>query len=292
MIEAPDRPNHRPAKLRATCRREDSNLHCADSQPADSSVGLRRRCSGDAMASVLARCPRLDSNQHYTASKAADSSVGLRGQRGSCEEPFGGNTGIRTQVLEFHGLPCKPIHYVPHGPDGWTCTSGLTVPNRELLLLSYTRRSASRLWAWGLEQTTGFEPATFRWNTRTILRRPAGHMTWQGMKSARRRCSPIELRLLVVRIVGIAPTASRTRTARSAPELYPCGVGSDESGGSRLGRDNRNRTGGLAVPDRALWLLSYVPESGADDRTRTGNQQIKDNHRQRPATVAGAEKGR
>lgn len=102
---------------------------------------------------------------------------------------------------------------------------------------------------------------------------------------------PVELRLLVVRIVGIAPTASRSRTARSAPELYPWERDLDESA-SRLGRDNRNRTGGLAVPDRALWLLSYVPESGADDRTRTGNQQMKDNHRQRPATVAGAEKDR
>lgn len=128
MIEAPDRPNHRPAKLRATCRREDSNLHCADSQPADSSVGLRRRCSGDAMASVLARCPRLDSNQHYTASKAADSSVGLRGQRARSDRSAWGEhrdsnpgPGVSRTPVQADTL-CSPwsgwldLHQRPHGP--------------------------------------------------------------------------------------------------------------------------------------------------------------------------------
>ena len=65
---------------------------------------------GFATAACAVWYRREDSNLHFAGSEPADSSVGLR-RRGAI-------IGTRTLNLEFHGLPCVPLHHDRHVASG------------------------------------------------------------------------------------------------------------------------------------------------------------------------------
>ena len=131
-------------------------------------------------------CRREESNLHYMASRTIDSTVGLRRR--------GGSAGTCTQLSEWRPLYRRPRclnRQRSRGVIGGTCTRfgeghGL-VPR----LLRHRPQSA--------------------WSESNTL------LSLIGQPHDPRATGGKEL----VWVVGIAPTTSRTRTARSAPELHP-----------------------------------------------------------------------